>query len=126
MKRRSKRPLGAEDLRAVALALPEATEGSHMGHPDFRVRNKIFASLHPDGRTAAFKAEPADLDALVLADPKTFKAVWGGRYLAVDLRSVALDALRSLAADSWRLVAPKSVVAAHADAGGRVPRKRPA
>ena len=33
------------DFRRTALRLPEATEGAHMGHPDFRVRNKIFASL---------------------------------------------------------------------------------
>ena len=25
--------------------MPEATEGAHMGHPDFRVRGKIFATL---------------------------------------------------------------------------------
>jgi len=29
----------------LALALPEATEAAHMAHPDFRVRNKIFATL---------------------------------------------------------------------------------
>jgi hypothetical protein len=32
-------------FRRLALSLPEAAEGAHMGHPDFRVRNKIFASL---------------------------------------------------------------------------------
>jgi len=28
------------DFRRAALALPEASEGAHMGHPDFRARNK--------------------------------------------------------------------------------------
>jgi len=37
----------AADFRRLALALPEATEGSHMGHADFRVHNKIFASITP-------------------------------------------------------------------------------
>jgi hypothetical protein len=25
-----------------------AVEGAHMGHPDFRVKNRIFATLHHD------------------------------------------------------------------------------
>jgi hypothetical protein len=36
-----------DDFCRLALALPEATEAAHMAHPDFRVRNKIFA---PCGR----------------------------------------------------------------------------
>jgi hypothetical protein len=80
-----------------------------MGHPDFRVRDKIFATLHPDGVTASFKVAGPDLDALVASDPKTFRAVWGGRYLAVDLRRVKPAALRAIATDSWRLLAPKTV-----------------
>lgn len=40
----------AEEFRQLALSLPEATEQSHMGHPDFRVRGRIFATLgYPDG-----------------------------------------------------------------------------
>ena len=37
----------ADEFRQLALALPEAIESAHMGHADFRVRNKIFATL-PD------------------------------------------------------------------------------
>ncbi len=37
----------ADEFRKLALALPEATESAHMSHPDFRVRNKIFATLGP-------------------------------------------------------------------------------
>ena len=32
-------------FRKLALSLPEAVESSHMGVPDFRVGNKIFATL---------------------------------------------------------------------------------
>ena len=31
-------------FRKLALKLPDATEGSHMGHADFRVGGKIFAT----------------------------------------------------------------------------------
>jgi hypothetical protein len=38
-------PGGADRFRAFALALPDATEGSHMGSVDFRVGGRIFATL---------------------------------------------------------------------------------
>lgn len=38
----------ARDFRRLALSMDGAVEGSHMGHPDFRVGNRIFATLHDD------------------------------------------------------------------------------
>ena len=35
----------APDFRRIALSLPEAEEGSHMGAVDFRVGGRIFATL---------------------------------------------------------------------------------
>jgi hypothetical protein len=35
----------ADDFRRLALAFPGAEEKAHMGHPDFRVGDKIFAAL---------------------------------------------------------------------------------
>lgn len=35
----------ASDFRRIALSLEGAEEGSHMGHPDFRVGGRIFATL---------------------------------------------------------------------------------
>ena len=101
------RGLSPDDARAIALALPGAEEGAHMGHPDFRVRGKIFASLPPDGRSVSLKVTPANLDALVTADPNTYAAIWGGRWLCVTLATVTRAALHALIADSWSLVAPK-------------------
>ena len=37
--------MNAEDFRRIALSLPGAEEGSHMGAPDFRVSGRIFATL---------------------------------------------------------------------------------
>jgi hypothetical protein len=34
--------------RQLALSLPEVEEKKHFHLPDFRVKNKIFASLHED------------------------------------------------------------------------------
>ena len=35
-----------DQLRAICLALPEASEGGGVGNPSFRVRDKIFAMQH--------------------------------------------------------------------------------
>ena len=39
----------AEDFRRLALSLAGATEGAHMGHPDFRANGGVFASLPKEG-----------------------------------------------------------------------------
>ena len=46
-------------FRKLALGLPEACEGAHMGHADFRVGKRIFATLgHPDASFAMVKLSP--------------------------------------------------------------------
>lgn len=37
--------MNADDFRRIALSLEGAEESSHMGHPDFRVSGRIFATL---------------------------------------------------------------------------------
>jgi hypothetical protein len=107
---RASRGLTAADARRIALSLPGAVEASHMGHPDFRVGGKIFASLPADGASVSLKTTPADLDALVVADPAAYRAIWGGRWLGVQLAHATRDALTALIADSWALVAPKRLL----------------
>ena len=70
-------------FRRLALSLPEASEAAHMGHPDFRVRNKIFATLgSPDGGWGTVKLTPEQQGVLVEAEPAAFKpaaGAWGRR-----------------------------------------------
>lgn len=56
-----------DDFRDIVLALEGACEGAHMGHPDFRVNNRIFASLRADGSLAMVKLSP-EQQAVVLRD----------------------------------------------------------
>ena len=52
-------PLTVAGFRRVALSLPEVTEEAHMGHPDFRVRGRIFATLGaPDAEWGMVKLTP--------------------------------------------------------------------
>ena len=48
----------AQRFRRIALALDGAVEGAHMGHPDFRVDKRIFASLHDDNQFGMVKLTP--------------------------------------------------------------------
>ena len=61
-------------LRAICLALPDATEIETGGDPTFRVRGKIFAmEKRGDGRISVWcKAPPGSQMVLVGADPDRF------------------------------------------------------
>ncbi len=110
-----KRPPDQDDVRRIALALPETTESAHRGRPDLRVRNKILATLPEDGSSVNLKITPLELDALVSFDPATFRDVWGGKWVGVALSRIDLEQLRELIVDAWRLTAPKSLAAADLD-----------
>jgi len=103
-----------DDLRSVAGRLPGTEPGSHHGREDLRVRNKIFATLPPDG-SIVLKTTPENLDALVAADPETFRRVWGERWVGVQVGRLSVERLADLVADAWRLAAPKALVRAFDD-----------
>jgi len=96
----------------MALALPEAEEKSHFGKADFRVRNRIFASL-PDEGTAVVKLLPEQQAMMVAAEPAIFHPVkggWGRQGWTVMVLNQADDATaQSALATAWRNVAPKSL-----------------
>jgi hypothetical protein len=109
----------AEEFQNLALSLPEATQQSHMGHPDFRVRGKIFATLgYPDGSRAMVKLTEEQQGTLVQARPEVFAPVpggWGRRgathvMLAVADAATVHDALLM----AWRNTAPKGLLKLHA------------
>ena len=56
----------------MALSLPEAEEVDHRGHPAFRVREKIFATLWPEEDRAVLKLNLDDQADLILSSPKVF------------------------------------------------------
>jgi hypothetical protein len=106
-------------FRRLALSLPEAREGSHMGHPDFRVRNKIFASLGAEKSWGTIKLTPDQQEVLLAAEPAMFKpavGAWGRRgWTQVDLAAANATTLGSALGMAWRNTAPKTLVAQHED-----------
>jgi hypothetical protein len=101
----------ADEFRKLALSLPEAEERAHMGHPDFRVHGKIFATLWPDGEWGMVKLSPDEHDVFIQAAPKIFepvKGAWGARGCTkVRLIAAKKGPVRSALAAAWRNTAPK-------------------
>jgi hypothetical protein len=106
-------------FRRLALSMPEAEERAHMGHPDFRVKGKIFATLFPrDGKTwGMLKLKPDQQRALVKAHPDAFDAIPGGwgrqgaTQVSLDRARVAI--LRDAMITAWRNVASKALRQGH-------------
>jgi hypothetical protein len=69
----------ATEFRRMARSLPDAIEAAHMGHPDFRVGGKIFATLgYPKNSFAMVALTPEQQELFVRTEPKTFRPVPGG------------------------------------------------
>jgi hypothetical protein len=107
----------ADEFRRLALSLPEASEAAHMGHPDFRVGGKIFATLGPDEAWGMVKLTPEQQARVVQDKPKMFAPVkggWGRRGATiVHLEAATRAALRPALFDAWRNVAPKRLAREH-------------
>lgn len=68
----------ADDFRRIALGLPEAAAGSHMGQEDFRVGGKIFATLTEAKDFGMASLSPGEQEMLCAAEPAVFAPVPGG------------------------------------------------
>jgi hypothetical protein len=102
----------ANEFRRMALSLPDAIEAAHMGHPDFRVGGKIFATLGYSGRSFAMVAlTPEQQELFVRTEPKTFTPVpggWGRKGSThVLLRSARKAAVREALNVAYQNRAPK-------------------
>lgn len=105
-----------DDFTRVALSLPEAVEGAHMGRTDFRIGNRIFASLHPDKDAGMVLLKPEEQTMLVEAEPAIFAPVpggWGKSGATLLFPARADEAtLRDALIRAWRHRAPPSAIAA--------------
>jgi hypothetical protein len=115
----------ADDVRAIALSLPQVTEIDSDGF-DFRVAGKGFVWSYPErlpGRPRAirtdiavlFVGDEAEKQALLLGEPSAFFTTRGyDGWPLVMLRLEQVDAprLRELVVDAWRMRAPSELTAA--------------
>lgn len=106
-----------EDVRRVALSLPGSIERPYNRLPSFRVRNNLFLRIHelPD----AFFVRCASVEErneLLSAEPGKFFITPhydGYPGFLVRLSQVDLDEMIEIVTESWRLSAPKRLLAAY-------------
>ena len=96
-----------DQFRKIALSMPEASESSHMDHPDFRVGGLIFASLgYPDDDFGMVVLSPEEQAKFVTEHPKIFapaKGAWGrSGSTVVRLENVKAPLLRKALVAAWR------------------------
>jgi YjbR len=96
----------AREFRRIALAMSDAVESAHMGHPDFRVNGRIFATLHPDHRSGMVKFTPDQQQSFVRENPGAFtpeNGAWGRQGCTrVPLDSVDEDKLGEALTLAWQ------------------------
>ena len=120
-----------EDVRRIALSLPETAEGSTFGNTAINVRNKSFVWLRPlnqsdlkklggaappDGPILAAYVETLDdKDALVTEEPDVFFTIQhfaGFRAVLILLDRIDVERLEDIITDAWLARAPKRLAAA--------------
>lgn len=111
------RPPGmrADDFRRIVLGMTNAVERAHMGHPDFRVHNRIFATLHHDPAFAMVKLTPDQQAAFMRAHPDAFapeSGAWGrAGCTSVRLAAVDEDTLGEAVTLAWQNIARRAASA---------------
>ncbi len=100
------------EFRRLAKSFPDAVESEHMGHPDFRVGGKVFATLsYPDRSRAMVSLTPEEQRFFVGADPTTFTPVTGGwgksGATSVILRTAEKTSVRAALTAAWERRAGK-------------------
>jgi hypothetical protein len=100
--------------RAIALAMPHATEGSHFEATDFRIANKIFATWREDRQQAVVKLTPDDQTMLLETMPAALSRLPGGwglkGWTKLHLDAASEAEVRHVVTLAWRTVAPKKLL----------------
>jgi hypothetical protein len=115
-RKRKTQPATWETVRKIALALPDAVEGTSYGTPAFHVRKKLFVRFHQSGESVVIMIHMNEREALMKIDPETFYIT--DHYLnypamLVRLSTVRPEDLRKLITESWRRSAPRELVTAY-------------
>jgi hypothetical protein len=98
--------LTEDDFRRIVLGMTGVNESAHMGHPDFRVNDRIFATLHADREWGMVKLTPEQQGPYVRDFPGVFvpeSGAWGRQgCTAVRLARVDEETLGEALTLAWR------------------------
>jgi len=111
-----------DDIRRIALALPEVTERPSYGTPAFRVGDVPFARLHDrPGVVVVWTGSVAERDALIAASPEKYFTTPhydGHPSVLMRLDAIDEDEAADLLAGAWATRAPAAVRRRHTEPSG--------
>jgi hypothetical protein len=103
----------ADDVRAIASALPRAYEALVGDRVKFRVGRIVFLSLSPDETVMGFGYPREERAALIASEPEKFfwplPSDMRYQWVRVWLAAIDRDELRELIVGSWQMTVPKKV-----------------
>ena len=103
-----------QDIRRIALALPEAAEADHHGSPSYVVRKKIFATVGETQGRFTIKLDPEDRANLMAGHAGVIEPVpgyWGrSGWTLVSLAACDPALATTLLRMAWAVVAPKKLL----------------
>jgi hypothetical protein len=103
-----------DDVRRLALALPETTEKPSYGTPGFRVKDRLFARIRGEheGGLLLFVSDLGEKEAMLAADPVRFFTTPhydGHPTVIARIEELDDDDLAELLAEAWWVRAPVAV-----------------
>lgn len=105
-----------DDVRRIALSLPETTERPSYGMPGFRVKDKLFARIREEGDVlVVWCSDLGEKEALLHSGGEAFFTTPhydGHPTVLVRFAAVDVDELRELLTEAWLARAPTRVRAA--------------
>ena len=120
----------AGEYRRMALALEEVVEAEHMGHPDFRVGGKIFASLQQGLRAGSVMLSPQDQADFIAAAPDAFmpeSGAWGrAGWTRIQFATAGEEMVGEALTLAWRRRIALTEEQKHRKTPARAPRAKPA
>ena len=103
-----------QDVRRLALALPDVVEGVCFGTPTFYLRGKLMLRLREDMETLVVKLPVERREGLIEAEPDIFSLTphyQNYPAVLVSLPHVSLATLTGLLEGAWRVLASKRQLA---------------
>lgn len=104
----------SQDVRRIALSLPETAEKEAWSMPTFRVAGKMFVTVPDDETSFAVRCPMHEREELIAAEPEKF---WvppheaGSHWVRVRLAALEdVGELRDILVDSWRQAAPPALL----------------
>jgi hypothetical protein len=111
-----------DDVRRLALGLPEVEESTSYGRPALKVRGKLIACRRQDdARVIVLRVDPAELELMLRARPEAFFITphyAGYPYVLVRLDEMTREEIGDLVTDAWLIQAPRRLASAFLSEAG--------